>query len=815
MASIILKNLKPENIRAGVKILKTVGTFEAGPGILNEDITVDSSTVEQQFQAGEGYTGLGTVTVNPYVLDSKTVNSSTSSQTVTSDEGGLSSVTVNPYTLDTKTVNSSTSSQTVTSDEDGLSSVTVNPYTLEAKTVDASVSAQTITPSTADGLSSVTLNAVTSSIDSNISAGNIKNGVTILGVTGTLSSDSDWILDAKGGATTLDTDTGGLSDTNYGMYQLLQNLALTSVTFRNTTATGDYAFYQMLTGCNSLQNVSFPNLTTISGTQTFYKMCSQLGNVTFSFPELKTIDGNESFAQVRYGVNGFYPSFPKLESVKGTKTFSNFFENGSGSSSPVPYELPELKELDGSECMANFCLSGRGGCSSFSMPKLESIKGSYNLQGMFASNSRCRTLSMPRLLYCEGTGQQFHWLWQSVSSSPGNTITTTPEFFKYTSSSMYSIQSYLGTINLVIPQDYTYLDGWNNTGTTYLNFNDTVVNNSDLTDANILDILQKLGSVSDYDQVNYTVNFTTRTINDNMYFDYTTAYNKLIDAGWTINNLTIDAPKFIDVTSGSTLNLKNDDTITFDAMYSWTAAVNDPSIGLSAYSGNAGSSQSVTVTMDPNWEGNATVTFSCSDGTVTQTASVNVIYSNSNYVRLSYVDVGGNGSGAGDTGVTLTAASKMQMDFMSLNYSGGVIVSTDSRDGFSNEWRTFGYTGNMYFDLGGGGNNTRMSVGGWCQNNVRNNYEFGKYYITNLNTSQTVTGSGSNPFTSTSPDTMKIGGELDSTRIYELKFYVNGTDLSHDFVPAKDANDVVGMWDMINDTFVTPATGTWTGGSPV
>lgn len=152
------KNLKPENIKMGITILKVTGTFEGGGG-------------------GEA------------VLEEKTVNSSTLSQEVLPGEGfdGLSKVTVEPYTLDSKTVNSSTSQQVVTSSADGLSSVIVEPYTLDSKAVDPSTSQQVVT-SSADGLSSVTVNAVTSSIDSNIQADNIKKDVTILGVTGTYES---------------------------------------------------------------------------------------------------------------------------------------------------------------------------------------------------------------------------------------------------------------------------------------------------------------------------------------------------------------------------------------------------------------------------------------------------------------------------------------------------------------------------------------------------------------------------------------------------------------------------------------------------
>lgn len=57
---------------------------------------------------------------------------------------------------------------------------------LQAKSVTPSTSQQVITPDTGkDGLSQVTIGAVTSAIDANIVAGNIKKDVSILGVTGT------------------------------------------------------------------------------------------------------------------------------------------------------------------------------------------------------------------------------------------------------------------------------------------------------------------------------------------------------------------------------------------------------------------------------------------------------------------------------------------------------------------------------------------------------------------------------------------------------------------------------------------------------
>lgn len=85
--------------------------------------------------------------------------------------------------LQSKTVSPSTSAQTITPDSGytGLGSVTINAAAKQSKTVTPTASAQTVSPDSGYyGLSSVTING-----DSDLIASNIKQGVSIFGVTGT------------------------------------------------------------------------------------------------------------------------------------------------------------------------------------------------------------------------------------------------------------------------------------------------------------------------------------------------------------------------------------------------------------------------------------------------------------------------------------------------------------------------------------------------------------------------------------------------------------------------------------------------------
>ena len=254
IGSWIDSEISADNIRQGHSILGVSGHVVELHG---EERTVNSSTSQQVITPSNGKNGITKVTVNPYTLQNKTVDPEFVAKSYYADSGynGLNRVTVNPIDVQTiveeepqlkpenvkknvrlfggqivgtydnyvapvvqpVSISPKTTSQLISppSGVDGFNRVAVDAVTssidsnikpenirrnvnilgvegtfvvekLQDKTVDPQPYQQVVTfdSSEADGLNSVTVNAVTNAVDENITAGNIKKDVTILGVTG-------------------------------------------------------------------------------------------------------------------------------------------------------------------------------------------------------------------------------------------------------------------------------------------------------------------------------------------------------------------------------------------------------------------------------------------------------------------------------------------------------------------------------------------------------------------------------------------------------------------------------------------------------
>lgn len=152
---------------------------------------IDSNIIPTNIRKGTTILGIKGNLEPDKPDQSKSVNPTTSQQVVMADTGyELAKVTVNAVT---NAVDSNIKAENI---REGISILGVvgnfegaKKPVLQEKIINPTTSPQTvIADSGYDGLSSVSVSAVTNEIDENIKAENIKDGVTILGVTGTMQS---------------------------------------------------------------------------------------------------------------------------------------------------------------------------------------------------------------------------------------------------------------------------------------------------------------------------------------------------------------------------------------------------------------------------------------------------------------------------------------------------------------------------------------------------------------------------------------------------------------------------------------------------
>lgn len=291
VTSSIDSNIVASKIKSGVTILGVTGTVTELKG-QTKSVSITNKT-GNTFTPDSSYNGITSITVTP-TNQAKTITATTSQQTIAVPNGysGFGTLTVSAVTSsidsnitaaniksgvtilgvsgtctqlvgETRSVSiTSTSGNTFTpsSGKNGITSITVTP-TNKAITVTPTTSSQSITvPSGYSGHGTITVNAVTNSIDSNITAGNIKKNVTILGVTGTYEPSLDTLSITENGTYDVPEGTDGYSSVTVNVPDNMDSMingTLQEIE-SDVTTVRDYAFYYLVgLECVTLNNATY------------------------------------------------------------------------------------------------------------------------------------------------------------------------------------------------------------------------------------------------------------------------------------------------------------------------------------------------------------------------------------------------------------------------------------------------------------------------------------------------------------------------------------------------------------------------------
>ena len=569
--------------------------------------TVNSSTAQQVITSSVD--GLSSVTVEPYVLDSKAVDPSTSQQTVTSSADGLSSVTVNAVTssidpdiqagnikrgveilgvtgtfdggsLGTKTVNSSTSTQTITPEPSdyGLSSVTVNPYTVESDSSTLTANGTyTFTPTNADALSSVTVDV---SVNTN-----------------------DWIEEVRAGRL---TDISGysiaeLAKKQNGAAGLFMYSGITSIpriqdpedsSITDINNIDNNSLRQTFFGCNSLQSVDISvgcigmygmyqcfsqssvrdvsiNVNELDGYGAFtftecFSSSPYLRNLYINLgPGAQTV-GQNAFNKMCYSVcTGTSENYNTTITIEGlTQVYSNAFReafsemhtnNSGGITVNLPDNLSTIRGTKINDAFTNICknshLTGKTTPSFFG--KLDYINGGSNCYHAFRSSDvETATLGFNTCIGTNNFSYAFN-LCQNLSS-----VTFDGSFNITGESNFYSTFNGCGSLTSMIctstagTKPFRY-NNENNVASSASNITDVTIDNvnSDVylrwnpsvNAASVYGILSKAVGATIQQGDTRKIEFYSKglTVTDFEDGRIQTAYDAAVADGWTINNLTI------------------------------------------------------------------------------------------------------------------------------------------------------------------------------------------------------------------------------------------------------------------------------------
>ena len=344
------------------------------------------------------------------IIDTLNVTPTTSAQTITAPSGtdGYSPVNVSA-------VDSSIDANIVAGNiKSGVSILGVNGSVVELNGTTTSVtpttSAQTITPTAPNnGFTEVSVSAVTSAIDANIVAGNIKQGVTILGVagnysgitpTGTLPITTNGVYDVSSYANA-DVQVPTTAPSYYiekvkDANNILQN-STNIINLNGITGVGAgalaYAYYNVSFPTNT--SIDLSSLTTISETFACFRMfqdCSGLTSVDLS--NLTTISNTYSCQCMFQGCSGLTSvDLSSLTTISNTYSCQSMFQSCTGLTS---IDLSSLTTINNDyTCQEMF--RGCTGLTSIDLSSLTTINGQPACPNMFQGCSNLKTVKLNAL----------------------------------------------------------------------------------------------------------------------------------------------------------------------------------------------------------------------------------------------------------------------------------------------------------------------------------------------------------------------------------------------------------------------------------
>lgn len=260
----------------------------------------------------------------------------------------------------------------------------VSTPVIDSLSITPTTSQQIITaPSGTNGYSPITVDAVTSSIDANIVAGNIKKDVEILGVTGT--------YEGSGGGSPYSIQKS--VDDNNKLINGSTIIDLTGVTDIDNGALR-YAYYE---NTNISGSVDMSDLINISGSNACYWMFmvgnqdNQLTSVDMS--SLINITGGRACSNMfqRRGITSL--DLSSLTTINNDYAcYSMFVDNRLSTLS-----LPSLTTINGYQACYSMFSSRYSTFTSVTFPVLSHIDGYQACYGMFMQNTNLTSLSFPAL----------------------------------------------------------------------------------------------------------------------------------------------------------------------------------------------------------------------------------------------------------------------------------------------------------------------------------------------------------------------------------------------------------------------------------